>query len=382
MAFSQEIKDFVTGFKTGHDMVTSKEDRDLKAAHARYYNSLADRTRAPTDADLGVIPDDGSGSGGHVTTGFDDTRKALSSKEVRDAAQQRFDYLTKDLGWSPAAAAGIIANAHAESRFDTGALGDKGSAHGEFQWRGDRWTGFQDYAKANRLDPNDWRSQYSYMDHEASQMPGFKERMNSFKDASGAADHFALRFERPKGSETGDANLVPGIGNRRLFANSVYTWSQGGGGHVSNPQLTRPHHAPATGATGSTSTTPATAPAKTSGLTPGVSYAALDDQDENGAIRSVILALPTPPAIRRCGCLPSHGTLPTRSSRRSMPLPVACSRSHRPTPSRRVTVRFRRCPATRVPAPPRAPGTRHVVSARVRPACRPRRVSRRAGRPI
>jgi hypothetical protein len=153
MAFSQEIKDFVTGFKTGHDMVTSKEDRDLKAAHARYYNSLADRTRSPTDADLGVIPDDGSGSGGHVTTGFDDTRKALSSKEVRAAAQQRFDYLTKDLGWSPAAAAGIIANAHAESRFDTGALGDKGSAHGEFQWRGDRWTGFQDYAKANRLDP-------------------------------------------------------------------------------------------------------------------------------------------------------------------------------------------------------------------------------------
>jgi hypothetical protein len=62
--------------------------------------------------------------------------------------------------------------------------------------------------------------------------------MNSFKDASGAADHFTLRFERPKGSETGDANLVPGIGNRRLFANSVYTWSQGGGGHVS--QLTRP----------------------------------------------------------------------------------------------------------------------------------------------
>jgi hypothetical protein len=273
MAFSQEIKDFVTGFKTGHDLITSKEDRDLKAAHARYYNSLADRTRAPTDADLdGVIPDDGSGSGGHVTTGFDNTRKALSSQQVRDAALERFDYLTKDLGWSPAAAAGIIANAHAESRFDTGALGDRGSAHGEFQWRGDRWTNFQKFARDNKKDPTAWQTQFDFMDHEASQMPGFKERMNSFKDASGASDHFTLRFERPKGSETGDANLVPGIGNRRLFANSVYTWSQGGGGHVSNPQLTRPHHAPATGAagatgtSGSTSTTPATAPAKTSGL--------------------------------------------------------------------------------------------------------------------
>jgi hypothetical protein len=298
MAFSQEIKDFVTGFKTGHDLITSKEDRDLKAAHARYYNSLADRTRSPTDADLGVIPDDGSGSGGHVTTGFDNTRKALSSQQVRDAALARFNFAVNELGWSPAAAAGAVGNVHAESAFNSRAQGDKNTAlSASFSGVATAWTALlKSYARANNLDPQRLADAVaiSCRPRKHSQMPGFEgadavhELQRTPPDSSRLTSRFTLnarKARRPATPTSCPASAIEGCSPIRCTPGA-----RAAAARVSNPQLTRPHHAPApdaggatgaTGATGSTSTTPATAPAKTSGLTPGVSYAALDDQDEN-----------------------------------------------------------------------------------------------------
>lgn len=75
----------------------------------------------------------------------------------KDLAASSMDYF-KSMGWSHAAAAGIVSNGIAESGLNDRALGDGGRARGIFQWHPDRQREFEKFAgfritdqRANRL---------------------------------------------------------------------------------------------------------------------------------------------------------------------------------------------------------------------------------------
>lgn len=140
-----------------------------------------------------------------------------------DNQQQAYQFLIAQ-GYSPVAAAGIVGNLVQESGVNpTVNPGDSGSAHGIAQWRGDRWSGLQDYAKQNRGSVNDLNTQLGYLDYELKNRYGdtYQKLMNA-RTPGDAAGAFALGYERPKGAETGIASNVDGWGNRLSAAQSIY----------------------------------------------------------------------------------------------------------------------------------------------------------------
>lgn len=125
-------------------------------------------------------------------------------------------------GYSPQAAAGIVGNIHAESGFNTNASGDKGSAYGLTQLRGDRQQGLYDYANKNGLDPSSMDAQLGYVDYEmrtgrdAGAARAYQQLQNA-QTPSQAASAFMNNYERPNA----DPN-VNNIAGRQSFANNIY----------------------------------------------------------------------------------------------------------------------------------------------------------------
>jgi hypothetical protein len=148
-----------------------------------------------------------------------------------DNQQQAYQYLIAQ-GYTPVAAAGIVGNLVQESGVNpTVSPGDSGTAHGIAQWRGDRWSGLQDYARQNRGSVNDLNTQLGYLDYELKNKYGDTyQKLMSSRSPSDAAGAFALGYERPKGAETGIASNVDGWSNRLNAAQSIY------GAPVSNQQ--------------------------------------------------------------------------------------------------------------------------------------------------
>ena len=140
-----------------------------------------------------------------------------------DNQQQAYQYLIAQ-GYTPVAAAGIVGNLVQESGVNpTVNPGDSGSAHGIAQWRGDRWSGLQDYAKQNRGSVNDLNTQLGYLDYELRNRYGDTyQKLMSARSPGDAAGAFALGYERPKGAETGIASNVDGWDNRLNAAQSIY----------------------------------------------------------------------------------------------------------------------------------------------------------------
>jgi hypothetical protein len=140
-----------------------------------------------------------------------------------DNQQQAYQYLIAQ-GYTPVAAAGIVGNLVQESGVNpTVNPGDSGTAHGIAQWRGDRWSGLQDYAKQNRGSVNDLNTQLGYLDYELRNNYGDTyQKLMSARSPGDAAGAFALGYERPKGAETGIASNVDGWGNRLNAAQSIY----------------------------------------------------------------------------------------------------------------------------------------------------------------
>lgn len=140
-----------------------------------------------------------------------------------DNQQQAYQYLIAQ-GYTPVAAAGIVGNLVQESGVNpTVNPGDSGSAHGIAQWRGDRWSGLQDYARQNRGSVNDLNTQLGYLDYELRNRYGDTyQKLMSARSPGDAAGAFALGYERPKGAETGIASNVDGWDNRLNAAQSIY----------------------------------------------------------------------------------------------------------------------------------------------------------------
>lgn len=110
----------------------------------------------------------GSGGGdGPVSSGPGPSNAPIrSTEEELKLRMEMMEYLVFEKKFTPAQAAGIIGNAYHESKFNLGAEGDGGTAHGLFQWRFGRWEGLKDYASRPGEDINDWKTHLDYMAHE------------------------------------------------------------------------------------------------------------------------------------------------------------------------------------------------------------------------
>jgi hypothetical protein len=119
-----------------------------------------------------------------------------------------------------------------------GASGDGGTAHGLAQWRGDRWTGLQNFARQNGLDPNSMDAQLGWLDRELKTgYRGAYDRIMGAKNPAEAAGAFGLLYERPKGAETGVAANIDGYGNRVRQAMALFG---SGSAHEAGPQAPDP----------------------------------------------------------------------------------------------------------------------------------------------
>lgn len=129
-------------------------------------------------------------------------------------------------GIEPHVAAGMAGNVYTESRFNSGAVGDKGTAYGFAQWRGSRQQGLFAAAQARGTD---WRDPEAQLDHMVAELKGPYAKVYAAAVASGnpgaATAILARGYERPA-----EWALRKTLGERTGMAQSLFASGQGGGG--------------------------------------------------------------------------------------------------------------------------------------------------------
>lgn len=140
------------------------------------------------------------------------------SVQVQERAQTGAQFF-QGVGWSPEVAAGIMGNLMAESELNTGAVGDGGQAHSIAQWHPDRRAN----ARREGFDLSDYNQALRFVQWELENSESSAARqLRNARTAEEAADAFALHFLRPAGAQTGDADRVHNIAERRQNATRLY----------------------------------------------------------------------------------------------------------------------------------------------------------------
>ena len=131
------------------------------------------------------------------------------------------------LGYSPAAASGIVGNLQQESSLNPNITGDNGTSYGLAQWHNDRWDGLKTHAGAMGLDPSDPNAQLSYLDWELkNKEPQAYAGLQAAKTPEQAASAF-LGFERPAGWSADNPSAGAGFANRVNNARATYAQLNG-----------------------------------------------------------------------------------------------------------------------------------------------------------
>ena len=98
-------------------------------------------------------------------------------------------------GVKPNVAAGIVGNLYKESGLNPNAVGDKGTAYGVAQWRGNRLSNLKNYAAKKGRSYSDLNTQLDYILDEQGENNVLKEMNNQTPEQ--AAMTFANKYERP-----------------------------------------------------------------------------------------------------------------------------------------------------------------------------------------
>lgn len=139
-------------------------------------------------------------------------------------------------GYSPAAIAGALGNAQAESGFNTGAVGDAGTSFGGFQWRDPtpgqgRRTSLEQFAAERGLPANDPNVQAEFFLHELGS-PTYSRAQGGLQAAQTPEDAAAamLHYLRPQGynPEQFSPALVHGWDTRLRGSRDFYNQLAGG----------------------------------------------------------------------------------------------------------------------------------------------------------
>ena len=143
-------------------------------------------------------------------------------------------------GWSPAQAAGIVANLQTESKMNPAAVGDKGAAYGIAQWHPDRQANFAKWAGRD-IKGSSLAEQLAFVQYELTQgneqAAGLALRSSLTPGRAGSI--FSRTFERP-GDVEGEAarrgalaSVMMGIpGATRVASGAGAAPSAGGGAQV------------------------------------------------------------------------------------------------------------------------------------------------------
>ncbi|NKY89792.1 phage tail tip lysozyme [Nocardia veterana] len=150
-----------------------------------------------------------SGGGGSTpwSGGSGSMGTAIIPTAEKPTAMAMMRYLIDTYHFTPAQAAGIVANAKFESGFDVSATGDNGSAKGLFQWRFNRLSGLQAFASKPGENIGDWHTHLDYMVQELR--GGGYQQANAIvssnpNDARAVAEGFDRYYEKSAGLSTGE----------------------------------------------------------------------------------------------------------------------------------------------------------------------------------
>ncbi len=118
-----------------------------------------------------------------------------------------FSYLVSNLGFSNAAACGVLGNIHSESGFNTACVGDNGTSYGLCQWHNERKTNLINFCSKNGYELNSVEGQLAYLATElqasyATLLNQLKTTPNTADGAYTAAYSWCCDFEKPKQMES------------------------------------------------------------------------------------------------------------------------------------------------------------------------------------
>lgn len=135
------------------------------------------------------------------------------------------------LGYTPQAAAAIAGHLQQESSLDASVAGDKGTAFGLGQWRGDRLDALKDYAKARGANYRDAKTQLGFIDAEmrSGKDSGARRAYAGLQSAKTVKEATAafMHYERPSGYTTKEPEKGHGWNNRLANAQSAMPGPKG-----------------------------------------------------------------------------------------------------------------------------------------------------------
>lgn len=111
-----------------------------------------------------------------------------------------YNFLINDMGYSKAAAIGVISNIASESGFNPHAYGDAGTSYGICQWHNSRLTALKKYCSKHDLDYTDVSAQLQFLKYEIEGTNVDRYLRSVTNDQNGAynaAYYFCYHFERP-----------------------------------------------------------------------------------------------------------------------------------------------------------------------------------------
>ncbi|MGO4615499.1 phage tail tip lysozyme [Nocardia sp. 2YAB30] len=189
-------------------------------------NGVSDRAAAEAlkirGDEPGVVPTSSNNGGGtqpvsYPTSGGGGTTPwtpnsgsmgtAIIPTEDKPDATAMMQYLIDTYHFTPAQAAGIVANAKFESGFNVGATGDKGTASGLFQWRFGRQTALRNFASKPGEDIGNWKTHIDYMVQELGEKDYQQAKTlidSNRNDPRAVAEAFDRYYEKSKGLTTDD----------------------------------------------------------------------------------------------------------------------------------------------------------------------------------
>ena len=126
----------------------------------------------------------------------------VSAATWQENADYIFEYLTKRLKYSEAAACGIMANIRCESTFNPHAWNAGGGSYGLCQWTGGRYGRLQSWCGSNGYDYTTIDGQLAYLDFELQNYyPGVENYLRSVENnrdgAYNAGQYYCYHFEAP-----------------------------------------------------------------------------------------------------------------------------------------------------------------------------------------
>lgn len=130
-----------------------------------------------------------------ATTGAEGPTQAAATVDGR--ARQAMDYFVGQ-GWTPAQAAGIVANLQRESNFRADAVGDGGQAYGIAQWHPDRQANFQRFT-GHSIRQSTYAEQLAFVNYELTRgaETSAGNRLRNAGDATTAGSIVSRYYERP-----------------------------------------------------------------------------------------------------------------------------------------------------------------------------------------